>query len=164
MRLITQVFITCCALATSAVCAGTPELSIDCKGKTENITITGYPRGEGYDLTIKLNGHSLRYVDKCVDIDCLKRELQGNVYVVEALQTNVFTIYFSDRSESGDIFTGYFYAIPDTVKYVKTADGHRAKYQAIYEGADPGSNSSPKAFVATPIELICTQQETSDDL
>jgi hypothetical protein len=123
------------------------------------MVISGYPRGEGYDLKIKIDDHELRYVDACNDINCSKRDKQGDLYVVEALNKKVFTIYFTESFDGGVMFMGYFYALPETVKYTKTSHGYRAQYKAFYEGADPRSNSQPKAFVQNPIDLTCTQQE-----
>lgn len=139
--------------------AGVPQLNLDCKSALTHMVISGFPRGEGYDLKIKIDDHTLRYVDTCSDVHCLKRELQGNLYVVEALNKKVFTIYFVEPTTNGDLFMGYFYALPETVNYTKTSRGYRAEYKAIYDGADPSSDTSPKEFVKKPIELICTHDE-----
>ncbi|QMT59170.1 hypothetical protein [Legionella sp. PC997] len=139
--------------------AGVPQLNLDCKSLSEHMVISGYPRGEGYDLKIKINDHVLRYVDKCSDIYCSKREKYGDLYIVEALNKKVFTIYFVEPTENGELFMGYFYALPETVKYTKTTHGYRAQYIALYDGADPRSNTSPRAFVGNPIKLTCIHQE-----
>ena len=139
--------------------AGTPQLTMDCKSKSVGMNISGYPRGEGYDLKIEINGHTLRYVDKCNDVYCSKREKRGDLYVVEALNRKVFTIYFVLPWDNGEIFMGYFYALPETVKYTKTTRGYRAQYKAVYDGADPRSETSPQAFVKNPVELTCTHEE-----
>ncbi|OJV94329.1 MAG: hypothetical protein BGO43_08740 [Gammaproteobacteria bacterium 39-13] len=103
----------------------------------------------------------IRYVDICLDTECSKKEKYGDLFVVEALRNKVFTIYFVETLDSGNnfIFTGSFYALPNTVKYSKTTNGYRAEYKAIYDGADPRSNNSPKTFVKEPIEVVCTHQE-----
>lgn len=139
--------------------AGVPQLNLDCKSVSGHMSISGFPRGEGYDLKIKMNNQVLRYVDICDDAYCTKREKQGDLYVVEALNKKVFTIYFVEPVENGELFMGYFYALPETVNYTKTTRGYKAQYRALYDGADPQSKTSPKAFVNTPIELICEHQE-----
>ncbi len=139
--------------------AGTPQLNLDCKSVVGDMTISGFPRGEGNDLKIKIDNATLRYVDICVDAACTKQEKQGKLYVVEALNKKVFTMYFSELYEGNEIIMGYFYALPDTVKYTKTSRGYRAQYQAFYDGVDPRSDTFPKTFVTKPILLSCTQDE-----
>ncbi len=103
----------------------------------------------------------IRYMDLCNDAECSKKEKHGDLFVVEALYNKVFTIYFAETFDaSGNfIFTGSFYALPNTIKYTKTKNGYRAEYKAIYDGAVPRSNNSPKTFVKEPIEVVCTHQE-----
>lgn len=139
--------------------AGTPQLNLNCKSVVGNTTISGFPRGEGYDLTIKIDNATIRYVDICVDAECNKKEKQGKLYVVEALNKKVFTIYFSEPYEGNEIIMGYFYALPESVKYIKTSRGYRAQYQAFYDGADPRTDTFPKTFVKEPVLLKCTQDE-----
>ncbi|MCL9683701.1 hypothetical protein [Legionella maioricensis] len=141
--------------------AGTPQLNLDCKSTSSpNMIISGYPRGEGYDLKIKMENATLSYIDKCKDPNCSNHEKQGNLFVVEALNKKVFTLYFVVNVDGvGDVFMGQFYALPDSVKYTQTPHGYRAQYKAIYDGADPRSKSDPKAYLSHPIELSCSQQE-----
>jgi hypothetical protein len=139
--------------------AGTPQLNLNCKSVVGNATISGFPRGEGYDLKIKIDSATLRYVEICNDAKCTKQEKQGKLYVVEALNKKVFTIYFSEPYQENEIMMGYFYALPDSVKYKKTSRGYRAQYQALYDGADPRSDTFPRTFVTKPVRLICTQDE-----
>ena len=139
--------------------AGTPQLNLNCKSISSDTTILGFPRGEGYDLKIKRGNATLRYVDICSDARCSKQEKHGKLYVVEALNKKVFTIYFSEPVEGGDLIMGYFYALPDTVKYIKTNRGYRAQYKALYDGADPRSDTSPRAFMTEPVLLNCIQDE-----
>jgi len=141
--------------------AGTPQLNLNCKSISGHTVIVGYPRGEGYDLKISVGDAVIRYVDICIDAECSKKEKHGDLFVVEALRNKVFTIYFVETFDTDNnfIFTGSFYALPNTVKYSKTTNGYRAEYKAIYDVADPRSNNSPKAFVKEPIEVVCTHQE-----
>ncbi len=148
-----------CLLGCLTAFAGTPQLNLNCKSVSGDMTISGFPRGEGYDLNIKMGKATLRYVDICNDAECSKREKQGQLYVVEALHKKVFTIYFSEPFDGGDLMMGYFYALPDTVKYTKTSRGYRAQYQALYDAADPRSDTSPRTFVTKPIVLTCKQDE-----
>lgn len=143
----------------SCVSAGTPQLNLNCKTDGGDTTISGFPRGEGNDLKIKIGNATLRYVDICSDAACTKQEKNGKLYVVEALNKKVFTIYFSQPFEGNEVFMGYFYALPDTVKYTKTNRGYRAQYKALYDGADPRSDTSPTTFVQKPILLTCFQDE-----
>ncbi|MFZ2315036.1 MAG: hypothetical protein WAW86_05180 [Gammaproteobacteria bacterium] len=153
-------FILQACMMTGLTCyAGTPQLNLNCKSVTGNTTISGFPRGEGNDLKIKIDNATLRYVDICSNAECTKQEKQGKLYVVEALNKKVFTIYFSEPYEGNEIFMGYFYAIPESVKYIKTNRGYRAQYQALYDGADPRSDTFPRTFVEKPVLLICTQDE-----
>ncbi|MFY7697941.1 MAG: hypothetical protein ACOVQX_03860 [Legionella sp.] len=151
-------------LSTSIVWANAPELTIKCKGLSEPIVISGCPRGEGYDLSIKMNNYSLHYVNKCSDIHCLKRRLNGNIYVIDAVQQGVFSIFFSDHSPKNNASNGYMYAIPKTIQYVKMADGYHATFEAIYSGTDLSSNNHPKKMVNTPIKLICNQRQIINEL
>lgn len=148
-----------CLIASFAAFSGVPQLNLNCKSASGELMISGFPRGEGYDLKITMGKATLRYVDICNDAECSKREKQGLLYVVEALNKKVFTIYFSEPFDGGDLMMGYFYALPDSVKYTKTSRGYRAQYQALYDGADPRSDTSPRAFVNKPIVLTCTQDE-----
>ena len=143
--------------------AGTPETTIDCNSQSGNITITGYDRmQEGFDIKIKMDASTLRYVDACNDVNCTKPEKNGDITIVEALNNKVFTISFSNKfvvTDTLDVFMGYFYALPDTVKYKKAGeDGYEATYKGVYWGADPRSDTVPTAFVEKPIEVMCTQK------
>ena len=158
-RLIKYFVLSACLINCLTIYAGTPQLNLNCKAVTGNTIISGFPRGEGYDLRIKIDNATLRYVDICNDAECTKREKQGLLYVVEALHKKVFTIYFSEPFEGGEVFMGYFYALPDTVKYTKTNSGYRAQYNALYDGADPRSDTSPRTFMKEPVLLTCTQNE-----
>lgn len=146
-------------LFSNQIFAGTPQLNLNCKGVSENASITGFPRGEGFDLSIKIGSAVTRYVDICEDVNCNKHPKQGDLAVVEALNKKVFTIYFSWPEEGGALFMGYFYALPDTVKYTKTSKGYRAEYHALYDGTDPRSKEFPIGQVKSPIEFTCTQDE-----
>lgn len=157
MRILPQLVLL--LLLTTPLFAGTPKLNLNCKSLTGEMSISGFPRGEGYDLKITMDNSVLRYVDICVDAECSKTEKQGELFVVEALNKKVFTIYFVLPVEGGKMFMGQFYALPDTVRYTKTARGYKAEYKAIYDGADPRSKSIPKEYLKTPAQLICLQQE-----
>lgn len=148
-----------CVMTSLTCYAGTPQLNLNCKSVAGNTTISGFARGEGNDLKIKIDNATLRYVDICSNAECTKQEKQGKLYVVEALNKKVFTIYFSEPYEGNEIFMGYFYSLPESVKYIKTNRGYRAQYQAIYDGADPRSDTFPRTFVEKPVLLLCTQDE-----
>lgn len=147
-------------MVTSLSCyAGTPQLNLNCQSVANNMTISGFARGEGNDLKLKIDNATLRYVNICTNVECTQQEKQGKLYVVEALNKNVFTIYFSVPYEGNEIFMGYFYALPKSVKYTKTNRGYHAQYEAIYDGADPRSDTFPRTFVTKPVLLKCTQDE-----
>lgn len=143
--------------------AGTPGTTIDCKSTSGKLTITGYDRmQEGFDIKIKMDSSTLRYVDACNDVNCTKHEQNGDITIVEALNNKVFTISFTNKfvvTDTLDVFMGYFYALPDTVKYKKSGDdGYEATYKGIYWGADPRSDSVPPVFLDKPVEVMCTQK------
>lgn len=160
MNKLSKYFVISCGFINCIIAyAGTPQLNLNCKSDKNDTTISGFPRGEGNDLKIKIANATLRYVDICSDAACTKQEKNGKLYVVEALNKNVFTIYFSQLFEGNEIFMGYFYALPNTIKYTKTNRGYRAQYKAIYDGADPRSNTFPITFVKEAISLTCYQDE-----
>jgi hypothetical protein len=162
MAKLINIYISICFISFVSFCtyAGVPQLNLQCKSNSGHAAISGFPRGEGYDLKITVDNVTLRYVDICSDAECSSKEKQGDLFVVEALRHKVFTIYFVEPLDTNaNVIMGYFYALPDTVKYIKTKNGYRAEYKALYDGADPRSKGSPKAFVKEPIELMCTQQE-----
>lgn len=144
---------------TDMATAGTAQLNLSCKSASGETTISGFARGEGFDLKIDINGKTLRYVDTCIDPSCSKTEKKGSLYVVEALNKGVFTIYFTDSPQDGGRIMGYFYALPETVKYTKTSRGYKARYKALYDGTDPSDNSPIKQFVKKPVLLSCSQDE-----
>lgn len=146
-------------LQTPTVLAGTPQLNLDCKSASGKMSISGFPRGEGYDLKIRLNDAVLRFVDICNNEYCTKRIKQGDLFVVEDLNHKVFTIYFSQKIDNENVLMGTFYALPDTIVYTKTERGYRAKYKAIYDGTDPRKQKEIPAYMDKPEELTCSQTE-----
>lgn len=94
--------------------------------------------------------------DACDGSQCAPKENYGHLTVVDALYSRVFTIYFANTEGNN---RGIFYALPNTVKYLKNERGYKAQYKAIYWGDDPRSNQPFKDFVSDPgIELACTQE------
>lgn len=106
-----------------------------------------------YDLTIKKDGKTLQFVDKCKDDQCSKRTKKGTLLITNALQQKVFTLAFADE---GGFQTGFFFAVPGSIKMTKTQHGYRATYQGVYEGVDPSSKN--KDYFKQPIKFTCKQK------
>lgn len=140
----------------TSVFAGTPQTIMECKSASGHASISGSPEGEIFDLKITIGKASIRYTDACDGSQCAPKENYGHLTVVDALYSRVFTIYFANTEGNN---RGIFYALPNTVKYLKNERGYKAQYKAIYWGDDPRSNQPFKDFVSDPgIELACTQE------
>ena len=150
-----RVFGLSCLLAfSSAVVAGSANIELKCQSASGRTMVSGSVPGDSldYNLRIQIDGRTLRYADGCADLHCNRRLQGGKLYVVEAIKQRVFAIAFVG---SASLAAGSFYALPNTVRYQKTANGYQARYQAIYYGADP---RQPNQLVKAPIQLTCQQQ------
>jgi hypothetical protein len=136
--------------------AGVPQTIMKCQSASGHFTISGEPDGEGFDLSIQSDQAIIRYNNTCDDTTCPTKDNYGSLTVVDALFNNVFTISFAN-SEGNN--RGFFYALPNTVHYIKNSRGYTAKYSGIYWGDDPKSTKPYKEFVSgSGVELQCTQE------
>lgn len=146
-------FLTCFPLP---LFAGTPQTTIACTSESPRAKLVGSPQGEGFDLTLQIDNARIRYTNLCDGTSCTEKTNYGNVIVVDALFNKVFTLYFENTEHNN---RGIFYALPNSVRYQKTARGYTAQYTGIYWGDDPRSTEPFKAFVKSPgIEMICSQK------